>query len=69
MAHSALSDHADADRQTVAALQVLKEKPMATGKVKVGKNAETMAAGIDEKGTVRLYGIHFETDKAKIIQQ
>jgi outer membrane protein OmpA-like peptidoglycan-associated protein len=63
---SILSDYADVDCQPVAALQVLEEKPLAPGKVKAGKNAETMAADIDEKGTVRLYGIHFDADKVKI---
>jgi len=55
-----------ADRQPVAALQVLEEKPLATGKVKVELDAQAIAEDIDEKGTVRLHSIHFETDKAKI---
>ena len=47
-------------------LRVLEEKPMSPGKVKVNIDAETMAEDIDEKGSVSLYGIHFNTDKANI---
>jgi len=47
-------------------LRVLEEKTMVTGKVKVNIDAETMAEDIDEKGSVSLYGIHFDTDKANI---
>lgn len=47
-------------------LQVVEEKPMDTGKVKVDIDAEEMGANIDEKGSVRIYGIHFDTDKARI---
>jgi outer membrane protein OmpA-like peptidoglycan-associated protein len=65
-AHTWISDYADADWQPVTALQILKEKPMTTGKVKVEINADAMAQDIDEKGTVRIYGIHFDTDKATI---
>jgi len=61
-----LSDYADADRQPVSALEVLEEKPMSTGKVKVELNAEAMTEDINEKGSVRIYGIHFDTDKATI---
>ena len=68
-AHSIISDYADMDRQPVTALQVLEEKPMATGKVKVKMKAQAMAKDIDERGTVRLHGIHFETDKAKIMKK
>ncbi|MFO7873174.1 MAG: OmpA family protein [Bacteroidales bacterium] len=48
------------------ALQIVEEKPMETGKVKVNIDAETMANDIDDKGSVRIYGIHFDTDKATI---
>ncbi|MDZ7741217.1 MAG: OmpA family protein [Bacteroidota bacterium] len=65
-AHTMLSEWADEDNQPVTALQILKEKPMTTGKVKVEINAEAMAEDIDEKGSVRIYGIHFDTDKATI---
>ncbi len=54
------------DKFPATALQVVEEKPMETGKVKVEIDAETMANDIDEKGTVRIYGIHFDTDKATI---
>lgn len=47
-------------------LRVLEEKPMSTGKVEVEVSAEAMAKDIDEKGSVRIYGIHFDTDKATI---
>lgn len=47
-------------------LQVVEEKPMDTGKVQVDIDAEEMSEYIDEKGSVRIYGIHFDTDKAKI---
>lgn len=47
-------------------LQVVEEKPMDAGKVKVEISADDMAKDIDKKGSVRLYGIHFDTDKAII---
>lgn len=47
-------------------LQVVEEKPMDTGKVQVDIDAEAMAEDIDKKGSVRVYGIHFDTDKATI---
>ncbi len=50
----------------VTLIQILEEKPMETGKVKVNVDAEAMAEDIEEKGSVRVYGIHFDTDKAKI---
>ncbi|MGM0620703.1 MAG: OmpA family protein [Bacteroidota bacterium] len=65
-AHTWISEWADEDNQPVTALQILEEKPMTTGKVKVELNAEAMAQDIDEKGSVRIYGIHFDTDKATI---
>ncbi|MFO7844523.1 MAG: OmpA family protein [Bacteroidales bacterium] len=64
--HTLLSGHADFDNQVVTALQILEEKPMETGKVKVEIDAETMANDIDDKGSVRIYGIYFDTDKATI---
>ncbi|MCF8228409.1 MAG: OmpA family protein, partial [Bacteroidales bacterium] len=54
------------DKHPATALQVVEEKPMETGKVKVEIDAETMANDINKKGTVRIYGIHFDTDKAVI---
>jgi len=48
----------------VTLLQIVEEKSMATGKVQV--NAEEMAGSLDKSGKVRLYGIHFDTDKATI---
>ncbi|MCF8338247.1 MAG: OmpA family protein, partial [Bacteroidales bacterium] len=54
------------DKHPATALQVVEEKPMETGKVKVEIDAETMANDIDKKGSVRIYGIHFDTDKATI---
>ncbi|MFO8087305.1 MAG: OmpA family protein [Bacteroidales bacterium] len=65
-AHTWISDWADEDNQPVTTLQVLEEKPMETGKVKVEIDAETMANDIDDKGSVRIYGIHFDTDKSTI---
>ncbi len=65
-AHTLLSEWADEDNQPVTALQILEEKPMETGKVEVEIDAETMANDIDEKGSVRIYGILFDTDKATI---
>ncbi len=63
-AHTVLSETFD-DRPATA-LQILEEKPMETGKVKVDIDAQAMAEDIEEKGTVRIYGIHFDTDKAII---
>jgi len=65
-AHTLLSEWADKDNQPVTLLQILEEKPMETGKVKVDIDAQAMADDIDEKGSVRVYGIHFDTDKATI---
>lgn len=65
-AHTMISEHADEDRQPATLLQVLEEKPMTTGKVKVDISSKAMAEDIEEKGSVRLYGIHFDTDKATI---
>ncbi|MGM0481156.1 MAG: OmpA family protein [Pseudomonadota bacterium] len=47
-------------------LQVVEEKPMDTGKVNVDIDAQAMADDIDETGSVRLYGIHFDTNEATI---
>ena len=47
-------------------LIILEEQPMETGKVQVQIDAETMARDIDEKGSVRIYGIYFDTDEATI---
>ena len=68
-AHTWISDYADADWQPVTALQILEENPMETGKIQVDINAETMAKGIEETGSVRIYGIHFDTDKATIKEE
>jgi outer membrane protein OmpA-like peptidoglycan-associated protein len=65
-AHTLLSEWADEDNQPVTLLQILEEKPMENGKVNVEINAQAMAEDIDEKGSVRIYGIHFDTDKATI---
>ncbi len=65
-AHTLLSGYADEDNQPVTLLQILEEKPMTTGKVKVNIDAQAMAKDIEEKGSVRIYGIRFDTDKATI---
>jgi OOP family OmpA-OmpF porin len=67
--HTWISEWADEDNQPVTALQILEEKPMETGKGKVEIDAETMANDIDEKGSVRIYGIYFDTDKATIREE
>ncbi|MGM0498145.1 MAG: OmpA family protein [Bacteroidota bacterium] len=64
--HTWISDWADEDNQPVTALQILEDKPMETGKVKVEISSEVMAEDIDEKGSVRIYGIHFDNDEATI---
>ncbi len=63
-AHTLLSNKYDG--RPVTGLQILEEKPMPTGKVQVDIDAEAMAEDIHEKGSVRIYGIHFDTDKATI---
>ncbi len=63
-AHTLLSERFD-DRPATA-LQILEEKPMETGKVRVDIDAQAMAEDIEEKGSVRVYGIRFDTDKATI---
>ena len=64
-AHTLLK-HADEDNQPVTLLQILEEKHMETGKVKVDIDAQAMADDIDQKGSVSIYGIHFDTEKATI---
>lgn len=50
----------------ITLLQIVEEKPMETGKVKVNLDAGAMAEHLDKSGSVRLYGVHFDTDKATI---
>ncbi len=52
--------------ETCNLLLIVEEKPMETGKVRVQIDAEAMARDIDEKGSVRIYGIYFDTDEATI---
>jgi len=66
-AHTLLSQRFD--NRPGTALQVLEEKPMDTGKVQVDINAEAMAEDIEKTGSVRVYGIHFDTDKATIREE
>ncbi|MGM0599201.1 MAG: OmpA family protein [Candidatus Rifleibacteriota bacterium] len=68
-AHTWISSWADFDNQAVTALQILEEKPMTTGKVNVEIDEEKMEKDIDEKGSVSIYGIHFDTNKATIKQK
>lgn len=68
-AHIWISDWADEDKQPVTALQILEEKPMKTGKVQVDINAETMAKDIEETGSVRIYGIYFDTGDAVVKEE
>ena len=68
-AHTWISDYADADQQPVTALQILEEKPMETGKVNVELDAETMADDIEKTGSVRIYGIYFDTGKATVQEE
>ena len=63
-AHALISE--TFDNRVATALQILDEKPMPTGKVQVDVDAGMMAEDIDETGSVRIYGIHFDTDKATI---
>jgi len=63
-AHTLLSDRADG--QPVTALQVMEEQPLVTGKVEVDISAAAMAEYLEETGSVRIYGIHFDTDEASI---
>ncbi|MFO7816613.1 MAG: OmpA family protein [Desulfovibrionales bacterium] len=66
-AHTLLSEKFD--NRPGTALQVMEEKPMDTGKVQVDINAEAMAEDIEKTGSVRVYGIHFDTDKATIREE
>ncbi len=63
-AHTVLGEQIE-DRH-VTVLQILEEKPLTAGKVKVKIDAEAMANDIDDKGSVRIYDIYFDTDKATI---
>lgn len=47
-------------------LQVVENKNMETGNVEVDIDAAAMADDIDEKGSVRIYGVHFDSDKSTI---
>ncbi len=47
-------------------LQIVEEKPMETGKVEVKIDAGAMTNDINEKGSVRIYGIYFDTDESTI---
>jgi len=66
-AHTLLSQRFD--NRPGTALQILEEKPMDTGKVQVDINAEAMAEDIEKTGSVRVYGIHFDTDKATVREE
>ncbi|MBI4797178.1 MAG: DUF4892 domain-containing protein [Desulfarculus sp.] len=48
----------------ITLLQIIETKPMATGMVKV--DAEAMAKDIASKGSVAVYGIYFDHDKAEV---
>lgn len=54
------------DDQVITALQILEEVPMQTGKVQVDISAEAMALDIDQTGSVSIYGIYFDIDRASI---
>lgn len=58
--------HEELEGRPVTLLQVVEEKPMATGKVRASLDAGAMADDLEVAGTVRVYGIHFETDEATI---
>lgn len=54
-----------ADSEPVGVLlQIVEEKPMATGEVSV--NAKAMSHGLTQNGHIALYGIHFATDSAAL---
>ena len=52
--------------KTRTLLLIVEEMPMETDKVEVEIDAEDMAEDIDKKGSVSIYGILFDTDKATI---
>lgn len=65
--HTVLNDvYDDLEGRPATALQIVEEKPMATGKVEVNVDADAMAEDLEAAGTVRLYGIHFDTGEATI---
>lgn len=53
-------------QRPVTELQIIEEKTMETGKVNVNLSAEAMAEDIENTGRIRIYGIHFDVDKATI---
>lgn len=63
-AHTVLSDKFDSRPAT--GLQIIEEKSMPTGKVEVDITAKTMAEDIKKKGSVRIYGIYFDTDDTSV---
>jgi len=56
----------DLKQRPVTELQIIEEKPMETGMVEVSLSAEAMADNIENTGKVRIYGIHFDVNKATI---
>lgn len=54
------------EQRPVTELQIIEEKPMETGKVDVSLSAQAMAENIQKTGRVRIYGIHFDVDKASM---
>lgn len=61
--------HDEIQGRPVSGLQIVEEKPMATGKVEATLSADAMAEDLEEGGTVRIYGIHFDTGEATVRPQ
>lgn len=61
--------HDEIQGRPVSGLQIVEEKPMATGKVEATLTSDAMAEDLEEAGTVRIYGIHFDTDEATVRPQ
>ncbi len=53
-------------QRPVTELQIIEKKNMETGKVNVSLSAKAMAKDIENTGKVRIYGIHFDVNKASI---
>jgi len=64
--HTLPDGHEELAGHPITLLQIVEEKPMAAGMVQVNLNAKAMAEDLDKTGKIRLYGIHFDTDKATI---
>ena len=66
-AHTLSSDRYDG--RTTTGLQIVEERPLPDGGIRVDLSAEAMARDLEEAGRVMIYGIHFDTNEATIQEE